>query len=122
MIMSKYTLKNGIEVDVLCFEPSFQKNDWGSMYYGIDQSDADGLERLLEWGPNGNCLYASKYFNIAGDYLRRLPWNNQGPMEIDKFAKLEEWDMISFSRMKEEKELLQTKVKFINPILSLELK
>ncbi len=118
--MSKYTLRNGIEIDVVCFDSiGNQKNNGESMYYGIDQAPKDSLERLLEWGPAGNCIYASKYFNIESRWLRNLPWNNQGPMEIDKFTRLEYLDIINIGGLKEE--LLQTKVKFINPILSLEL-
>lgn len=121
--MSRYTLRNGIEIDVVCFDSiGNQKNNWESMYYGIDQMklQEDGLERLLEWGPAGNCIYVSKYFNIESRWLRNLPWNNQGPMEMDKFTRLKDLDIVNlFARTKEE--LLETKVKFINPILFLEL-
>jgi hypothetical protein len=117
--MSRYILRNGVEVDVLCFDIfTNQKNNLASMYYGIAQKQC-GLERLLEWGPAGNCLYSSKYFYVADNALKRWVWNNKGPMEIDKFVKLEEYDITNLFGIKEE--LLQAKVKFINPILSLEL-
>ena len=123
-----YKLKNGKELELKPFGIGAGRNNPESMYYGIEIDffvEGDGIERLLEWSPSGKCIYVSKYFSEWNTELglawRSLVWNNQGPMEIDKSVKLEEYDILYPSGTIEGEDSSELKVKFINPILSLEL-